>query len=202
TKEDVKKEENKNQKDIKDDKNKEKGIEITGDLDNTEGVIRGREINLGNVTGNNKGKIDSLGALTFNGKIIVNKGGLIKGNIQELNADKLENDGGKLVSTEKISGRVKEISNKDGEISGTETVKLIGDKLDNFSGLIKSNRKIALDIKETSNVKGYILSDGLTKEDVKKEENKNQKDIKDDKNKEKGIEITGDLDNTEGVIRG
>ena len=202
TKEDIKKEENKNQKDIEDDKNKEKGISITGDLDNTEGVIRGREISLGNVTGNNKGKIDSLGALSFNGKIIVNKGGLITGNIQELNADKLENDGGKLLSTGKIRGRVKEISNKNGEILGTETVKLIGDKLDNFFGLIKSNGKIALDIKETSNVKGYILSDGLTKEDIKKEENKNQKDIEDDKNKEKGISITGDLDNTEGVIRG
>ena len=202
TKEDIKKEENKNQKDIEDDKNKEKGISITGDLDNTEGVIRGRKISLGNVTGNNKGKIDSLGALSFNGKIIVNKGGLIKGNIQELNADKLENDEGKLVSTGKISGRVKEISNKNGEILGTETVKLIGDKLNNFSGLIKSNGKIALDVKETSNVKGYILSDGLTKEDVKKEENKNQKDVEDDKNKEKGISITGELDNTEGVIRG
>ena len=202
TKEDVKKEENKNTKNIAEVKNKEKGISITGDLDNTEGVIRGRKVSLGNVTGNNKGKIDSLGALSFNGKIIVNKGGLITGNIQKLNIDKLINDGGKLVSTEKISGRVKEISNKNGEILGTETVKLIGDKLNNFSGLIKSNGKIALDVKETSNVKGYILSDGLTKEDIKKEENKNQKDIEDDKNKEKGINITGDLDNTEGVIRG
>ena len=202
TKEDVKKEENKNTENIAEVKNKEKGINITGDLDNTEGVIRGRKVSLGNVTGNNKGKIDSLGALSFNGKIIVNKGGLITGNIQELNADKLENDGGKLLSTGKIRGRVKEISNKNGEILGTETVKLIGDKLDNFSGLIKSNGKIALDVKETSNVKGYILSDGLTKEDIKKEENKNQKDIEDDKNKEKGINITGDLDNTEGVIRG
>ena len=202
TKEDVKKEENKNTENIAEVKNKEKGINITGDLDNTEGVIRGREVNLGNVIGNNKGKIDSLGALAFNGKIIVNKGGLITGNIQELNTDKLENDGGKLLSTGKISGRVKEISNKNGEILGTETVKLIGDKLDNFSGLIKSNGKIALDIKETSNIKGYILSDGLTKEDVKKEENKNQKDVEDDKNKEKGISITGELDNTEGVIRG
>ena len=202
TKEDVKKEENKNTKNIAEVKNKEKGINITGDLDNTEGVIRGREVNLGNVTGNNKGKIDSLGALAFNGKIIVNKGGLITGNIQELNTDKLENDGGKLLSTGKISGRVKEISNKNGEILGTETVKLIGDKLDNFSGLIKSNGKIALDAKETSNVKGYILSDGLTKEDVKKEENKNTKNIAEVKNKEKGINITGDLDNTEGVIRG
>ena len=202
TKEDVKKEENKNTKNIAEVKNKEKGISITGDLDNTEGVIRGREISLGNVTGNNKGKIDSLGALGFNGKIIVNKGGLITGNIQELNTDKLENDGGKLLSTGKISGTVKEISNKNGEILGTETVKLIGDKLDNFSGLIKSNGKIALDIKETSNIKGYILSDGLTKEDVKKEENKNTKNIAEVKNKEKGISITGDLDNTEGVIRG
>ena len=202
TKEDVKKEENKNTENIAEVKNKEKGINITGDLDNTEGVIRGREVNLGNVIGNNKGKIDSLGALAFNGKIIVNKGGLITGNIQELNTDKLENDGGKLLSTGKISGTVKEISNKNGEILGTETVKLIGDKLDNFSGLIKSNGKIALDIKETSNIKGYILSDGLTKEDVKKEENKNQKDVEDDKNKEKGISITGELDNTEGVIRG
>ncbi|MBF1191655.1 MAG: filamentous hemagglutinin N-terminal domain-containing protein, partial [Fusobacterium periodonticum] len=205
TKEDVKKEENKNTENIAEVKNKEKGISITGDLDNTEGVIRGREISLGNVTGNNKGKIDSLGALSFNGKIIVNKGGLIKGNIQELNADKLENDGGKLLSTGKIRGRVKEISNKNGEILGVQTVTLVGDKLDNFSGLIKSNGKIALDIKETSNVKGYILSDGLTKEDIKKEENKkieSNKNTENDEIKEKGISITGDLDNTEGVIRG
>ena len=202
TKEDVKKEENKNQKNIEEDKNKEKGINITGDLDNTEGVIRGREISLGNLTGNNKGKIDSIGALTFNGKIIVNKGGVITGNIQELNVDRLINDEGKLLSTEKINGTAKEISNINGEITGTQTVKLVGDRLNNLSGLIKSNGKIVLDMKETSNVKGYILSDGLTKEDVKKEENKNQKNIEEDKNKEKGINITGDLDNTEGVIRG
>ena len=161
TKEDVKKEENKNTKNTEEVKNKEKGINITGDLDNTEGVIRGREISLGNLTGNNKGKIDSIGALTFNGKTIVNKGGLISGNIQKLNVDKLINDEGKLLSTEKISGTAKEISNVNGEISGTQTVKLIGDKLNNFSGLIKSNGKITLDMKETSNVKGYILSDGL-----------------------------------------
>ena len=126
---------------------KEKGIEITGDLDNTEGVIRGREVNLGNVIGNNKGKIDSLGALAFNGKIIVNKGGLITGNIQELNADKLENDGGKLLSTEKISGRVKEISNKGGEILGVKTITLVGDKLDNLSGVIRSYGKVKLNKK-------------------------------------------------------
>ena len=202
TKEDVKKEENKNTKNTEEVKNKEKGINITGDLDNTEGVIRGREVSLGDLTGNSKGKIDSIGALTFNGKTIVNKGGLISGNIQELNVDRLINDEGKLLSTEKINGTAKEISNKNGEILGVKTVTLVGDKLNNLSGLIKSNGKIALDIKETSNVKGYILSDGLTKEDIKKEENKNQKSVEEDKNKEKGINITGDLDNTEGVIRG
>ena len=158
TKEDVKKEENKNQKSVEEDKNKEKGIEITGDLDNREGIIRGKEVTVeGNLTGNNKGKIDSIGALTFNGKTIVNKGGIISGNIQELNVDKLINDEGKLLSTEKISGTAKKISNKNGEILGTQTVKLIGDKLNNLSGLIKSNGKITLDMKETSNVKGYIL---------------------------------------------
>ena len=208
TKEDIKKEENKNQKDIEDDKNKEKGISITGDLDNTEGVIRGREVNLGNVTGNNKGKIDSLGALSFNGKIIVNKGGLITGNIQELNADKLENDGGKLLSTEKISGRVKEISNKGGEILGVKTITLVGDKLDNLSGVIRSYGKIKLDEKDISNVEGYILSDGITKEQAqnwkveeKFKEDKNKKDVNEKREQTTGTLLnTGKLDNTKGII--
>ena len=149
TKEDVKKEENKNQKDVKDDKNKEKGIEIIGDLDNREGIIRGKEVTVeGNLTGNNKGKIDSIGALTFNGKTIVNKGGLISGNIQELNVDRLINDEGKLLSTEKINGTAKEISNKNGEILGVKTVTLVGDRLNNLSGVIRSYGKIKLNEKD------------------------------------------------------
>ncbi|MBF1207995.1 MAG: hemagglutinin repeat-containing protein [Fusobacterium periodonticum] len=213
TKEDIKKEENKNQKDIEDDKNKEKGISITGDLDNTEGVIRGREISLGNVIGNNKGKIDSLGALSFNGKIIVNKGGLITGNIQKLNIDKLINDGGKLVSTEKISGTVKEISNKNGEILGVQTVTLVGDKLNNLSGVIRSYGKVKLNEKDVSNVEGYILSDGITKEQAKnwkveekvtEESKENKKDIKEKQEKKEQTTGTllnlGRLDNTKGII--
>jgi len=93
-----------------------------------------------------------LGALSFNGKIIVNKGGLIKGNIQELNIDKLENDEGKIVSIEKISGRVKEISNKNGEILGVQTVTLVGDKLNNLSGVIRSYGKVKLNEKDVSNL--------------------------------------------------
>ena len=219
TKEDVKKEESKNTESNKNTKNsetKEKGISITGDLDNTEGVIRGREVNLGNVTGNNRGKIDSLGALSFNGKIIVNKGGLITGNIKELNADKLENDGGKLVSTEKISGRVKEISNKNGEILGVKTVTLAGDRLNNLSGVIRSYGKVKLNEKDVSNVEGYILSDGITKEQAKnwkveekaveesKEDKKDKKDVKEKQEKKEQTTGTllnlGRLDNTKGII--
>ena len=211
TKEDIKKEENKkieSNKNTENTETKEKGIEITGDLDNTEGVIRGREINLGNVIGNNKGKIDSLGALAFNGKIIVNKGGLITGNIQELNADKLENDGGKLLSTEKISGRVKEISNKGGEILGVKTITLVGDKLDNLSGVIRSYGKIKLDEKDISNVEGYILSDGITKEQAqnwkveeKFKEDKNKKDVNEKREQTIGTLLNiGKLDNTKGII--
>ena len=213
TKEDVKKEENKNTENIAEVKNKEKGINITGDLDNTEGVIRGREVNLGNVTGNNKGKIDSLGALSFNGKIIVNKGGLITGNIQKLNIDKLINDGGKLVSTEKISGTVKEISNKNGEILGVQTVTLVGDKLNNLSGVIRSYGKVKLNEKDVSNVEGYILSDGITKEQAKnwkveekvtEESKENKKDIKEKQEKKEQTTGTllnlGRLDNTKGII--
>ncbi|RRD34894.1 hypothetical protein EII29_11620, partial [Leptotrichia sp. OH3620_COT-345] len=88
-----------------------------------------------------------------------------------------------------------------GNIFATEKVEVTGEKLDNSNGELRSNSKIALDVKDTRNVKGYILSDGLTKEDVKKEEAKeNSGSIS--INTEKGINITGTLDNREGVIRG
>ena len=214
TKEDVKKEENKNQKDVKDDKNKEKGIEITGNLDNREGVIRGKEVTVGgNLTGNNKGKIDSIGALTFNGKTIVNKGGLISGNIQELNVDKLINDEGKLLSTEKINGTAKEISNKNGEILGVKTVTLVGDKLNNLSGVVRSYGKVKLNEKDVSNVEGYILSDGITKEQAQnwkveekavEESKEDKKDVKEKQEKKEQTTGTllniGRLDNAKGII--
>ena len=119
TKEDVKKEEeNKEQQNNENIKNKEIGINITGTLDNTQGVIRGREISIGgNIKGNSKGKIDSIGALTLNGKVIDNRNGIIKGNIKKLNADRLINDNGQLLSNEKIEGIIKETSNIRGEIS-------------------------------------------------------------------------------------
>jgi len=213
TKEDVKKEENKNQKNTEEDKNKEKGINITGNLDNTEGVIRGREVSLGNLTGNNKGKIDSIGALTFNGKTIVNKGGLISGNIQELNVDRLINDEGKLLSTEKINGTAKEISNKNGEILGVKTVTLVGDKLNNLSGVVRSYGKVKLNEKDVSNVEGYILSDGITKEQAQnwkveekavEESKEDKKDVKEKQEKKEQTTGTllniGRLDNTKGII--
>ena len=150
--------------------------------------------------------------MTFNGKIIVNKGGLIKGNIQELNVNKLINDEGKLVSTEKISGRVKEISNKNGEILGVQTVTLAGDRLNNLLGVIRSYGKVKLNEKDVSNVEGYILSDGITKEQAQnwkveekfKEENKdkeNQKDVNEKREQSTGTLLNvGRLDNTKGII--
>ena len=77
----------------------------------------------------------------MNGKIIDNRNGIIKGNIKRLNADKLINDNGQLLSNEKIEGIIKETSNIRGEISGAESVKIVGEKLNNLSGLIRSNGK-------------------------------------------------------------
>jgi len=166
----------------------EKGINITGAVDNTEGLIKGREVRIGgNLTGNAKGKVESIGALTLDGKIIDNRNGIIKGNIKRLNADRLINDNGQLLSNEKIEGIIKETSNIRGEISGAESVKIVGEKLNNLSGLIRSNGKIEvtgnklnnnsgeirsnskidINVKDTSNVKGMILADGITKEQAK-----------------------------------
>ncbi|WP_158612586.1 hypothetical protein, partial [Leptotrichia sp. OH3620_COT-345] len=75
-------------------------------------------------------------ALTLTGKIIDNKNGIIKGNIKKINADKLINDEGQLLSNEKIEGIIKETSNIRGEISGNEGIKLIGEKLNNLTGVI------------------------------------------------------------------
>ena len=123
------------------------------------------------------------------------------------------NDGGKLVSTEKISGTVKEISNKNGEILGVQTVTLVGDKLNNLSGVIRSYGKVKLNEKDVSNVEGYILSDGITKEQAKnwkveekvtEESKENKKDIKEKQEKKEQTTGTllnlGRLDNTKGII--
>ena len=214
TKEEAKQEEESKQEDNKKaDTETEKGINITGSVDNTEGLIKGREVRIGgNLTGNAKGKVESIGALTLDGKVIDNKNGTLKGNIKEIDANKFINDEGKILTNEKLDIAAKEGSNIRGEIFGSEGVKIVGEKLNNLTGVIRSNGKIDLNVKETINREGYILSDGITKEEAKKwevkekgpekKEDKKEESKKDEvKEQTTGVELKADrLDNTKGII--
>jgi len=190
---------------------KEHGVNISGKLDNTRGVIRGRDITVGgDLVANEKGQIRTSGNVNLNGKSINNAKGEITGNIGKLNAERLINDDGKLTSSKKLEGIIKETSNRNGEIYGSEGIKIIGEKLSNISGTVRSDRKINLEVNMTDNTGGHILSDGITKEDVEKdrEEKKEEPGKKTPElseageGREHGVNISGKLDNTRGVIRG
>ena len=190
---------------------KEHGVNISGKLDNTRGVIRGRDITVGgDLVANEKGQIRTSGNVNLNGKNINNARGEITGNIGKLNAERLINDDGKLTSSKKLEGIIKETSNRNGEIYGSEGIKIIGEKLSNLSGTVRSDRKINLEVNMTDNTGGHILSDGITKEEVEKdrEEKKEEPGKKSPEmseageGKEHGVNISGKLDNTRGVIRG
>jgi len=190
---------------------KEHGVNISGKLDNTRGVIRGRDITVGgDLVANEKGQIRTSGNVSLNGKSINNAGGEITGNIGKLNAERLINDDGKLTSSKKLEGIIKETSNRNGEIYGSEGIKIIGEKLSNLSGTVRSDKKINLEVNMTDNTGGHILSDGITKEDIEreKEEKKEEPGKKSPEmseageGKEHGVNISGKLDNTRGVIRG
>ncbi len=148
---------------------KEHGVNISGNLDNTRGVIRGRDITVGgDLVSNEKGQIRTSGNVNLNGKNINNAKGEITGNIGKLNAERLINDDGKLTSIDKIEGKIKEISNIRGEILGEEGIQIIGEKLNNFSGVLRSGKNIETELKELNNREGYILKDGITKEEAQK----------------------------------
>ena len=190
---------------------KEHGVNISGKLDNTRGVIRGRDITVGgDLVANEKGQIRTSGNVNLNGKSINNAKGEITGNIGKLNAERLINDDGKLTSSKRLEGIIKETSNRNGEIYGSEGIKIIGEKLSNLSGTVRSDRKINLEVNMTDNTGGHILSDGITKEDIEKdrEEKKEEPGKKTPElseageGREHGVNISGKLDNTRGVIRG
>ena len=190
---------------------KEHGVNISGKLDNTRGVIRGRDITVGgDLVANEKGQIRTSGNVNLNGKNINNARGEITGNIGKLNAERLINDDGKLTSSKRLEGIIKETSNRNGEIYGSEGIKIIGEKLSNLSGTVRSDRKINLEVNMTDNTGGHILSDGITKKDIEreKEEKKEETEKKAPElseageGKEHGVNISGKLDNTRGVIRG
>ena len=190
---------------------KEHGVNISGKLDNTRGVIRGRDITVGgDLVANEKGQIRTSGNVNLNGKSINNARGEITGNIGKLNAERLINDDGKLTSSKRLEGIIKETSNRNGEIYGSEGIKIIGEKLSNLSGTVRSDRKINLEVNMTDNTGGHILSDGITKEEVEKDREEKKEDTEKKspelseagEDREHGVNISGKLDNTRGVIRG
>ena len=190
---------------------KEHGVNISGKLDNTRGVIRGRDITVGgDLVSNEKGQIRTSGNVNLNGKSINNAKGEITGNIGKLNAERLINDDGKLTSSKRLEGIIKETSNRNGEIYGSEGIKIIGEKLSNLSGTVRSDRKINFEVNMTDNTGGHILSDGITKEEVEKDREEKKEDTEKKspemseagEGREHGVNISGELDNTRGVIRG
>jgi len=62
------------------------------------------------------------------------------------------------------------LTENSGEMYSTVKTEIEGGKLDNSRGTLKSDGKIDINTSETVNREGYILSDGLTKEEVQKEE--------------------------------
>ena len=188
---------------------KEYGVNISGKLDNTRGVIRGRDITVGgDLVANEKGQIRTSGNINLNGKNINNAKGEITGNIGKLNAERLINDDGKLASSQRIEGVIKETSNRNGEIYGAEGIKIIGEKLSNISGTVRSDRNIETVLKVLDNRDGYVLKDGITKEEAQKWEVKkaevkeSSEETKDNSNKkDTETSISAErIDNTRGII--
>ena len=188
---------------------KEYGVNISGKLDNTRGVIRGRDITVGgDLVANEKGQIRTSGNINLNGKNINNAKGEITGNIGKLNAERLINDDGKLTSSQRIEGIIKETSNRNGEIYGAEGIKIIGEKLSNISGTVRSDRNIETVLKVLDNRDGYVLKDGITKEEAQKWEVKkaevkeSSEETKDNSNKkDTETSISAErIDNTRGII--
>lgn len=188
---------------------KEHGVNISGKLDNTRGVIRGRDITVGgDLVANEKGLIRTSGNVNLNGKSINNARGEITGNIGKLNAERLINDEGKLTSSQRIEGVIKETSNRNGEIYGAEGIKIIGEKLSNISGTVRSDRNIETVLKVLDNRDGYVLKDGITKKEAQKWEVKkaevkeSAEETKDNSNKkDTETSISAErLDNTRGII--
>ena len=107
---------------------------------------------------------------------------------------------GNIASAGKVDIRSR-LTGNSGEIYSAEKVEVYGEKLDNTGGEIGSRGQIGVEVSETVNMRGYILSDGLQKEDVEKEEDA-QASSGDISLSGIGVVITGNLDNREGVIRG
>ena len=107
---------------------------------------------------------------------------------------------GKITAGGKIS--IEGGGKNSGEITATDRITVNGSTFDNTGGTVQSSSKIELNVQNTVNRGGYILSDGLTKEDMKDESLDSTQSGTVGNTNEFGVRIVGELDNRKGVIKG
>ena len=138
----------------------EAGVSISGDLDNTKGVVKGREVSIGgSLNGNREGLVRSMGDLSVNGSIVDNAGGRLEGRIKDINAKKVINDNGAILSGKGLSIISDDIGNRNGVIYADGDVKLVGSRIDNFSGIVKGTGNLEISSGSLDNRQGDIVSE-------------------------------------------
>ncbi|MDO4643628.1 MAG: filamentous hemagglutinin N-terminal domain-containing protein, partial [Cardiobacteriaceae bacterium] len=139
---------------------REAGVSISGDLDNTKGVVKGREVSIGrSLKGNSEGLVRSMGDLSVNGSIVDNAGGRLEGRIKDINAKKVINDNGAILSGKGLSIISDDIGNRNGVIYANGDVKLVGSRIDNFSGIVKGTGNLDISSGSLDNSHGDIVSE-------------------------------------------
>nr|WP_232053236.1 hemagglutinin repeat-containing protein [Leptotrichia trevisanii] len=139
----------------------EAGVSISGDLDNTKGMIKGRKVSIGgNLDGNSNGLVRSMGELALNGSVVDNAGGRLEGQIRDIRAKKVINDNGVMLTGKGLSIISEDTSNRNGEIYANGDVKLVGNRIDNFSGVVKGSGNLDIAVSSLNNERGNILSGG------------------------------------------
>ena len=139
----------------------EAGVDISGDLDNTKGMIKGRKVSIGgNLDGNSNGLVRSMGELALNGSVVDNAGGRLEGQIRDIRAKKVINDNGVMLTGKGLSIISEDTSNRNGEIYANGDVKLVGSRIDNFSGIVKGTADMDITADRLVNESGNILSGG------------------------------------------
>ena len=196
--------------------NVEYGVNVSGNLDNTEGVIKGREITVngrtdnnagvlessegivlnGNLDSNNKGTIKS-NDITFNGSKINNEKGFIQGSLNDINTKTFINDNGVIITDKALNIVSMTASNANGEIYANGDVKVVSEKINNFAGLVSSTGNVDTKSTTFNNEKGDISAN--SKINIKSTEKLNNKEGNIESGEKVSVE-TEDLDNRKGNI--
>ncbi len=176
----------------------EYGVRIAGDLNNTRGVVKGREVSIGgSLSNNSEGLVKSYGKLEISGSRINNADGTLQGSIEDIKAENLINDNGVIITNKNLN-IVSDISNRNGKIYVDGDVKLLGKSLDNLAGLISSTGDIDVKSKTLNNNTGNILGEGKATINSDKIDNILGKVLSNKK-----IEVNGKIvDNSKGEIIG